>query len=99
MDGEGPAKVAEGVKDQAERLGELQSRKLAERPLDPALHYEMGVLFLRTGYPAEGEAWLKSALELDPNYAPAHAALADRYGQAGDAARAAEHRARAGGQK
>jgi predicted Zn-dependent protease len=70
-------KVAEGVKDQIERLGELQSRKLAERPLDPALHYEMGVLFLRTGYPAEGEAWLKSALELDPNYAPAHAALAE----------------------
>src|SRR5262249_32639896 len=44
-------KVALGVKDQTERLGELQSRKLAERPLDPALHYEMGALFLRTGYP------------------------------------------------
>ena len=40
---------------------------------------------VRTGYPAEGEAWLNSALGLDPNYAPAHAALADLYERAGDA--------------
>jgi predicted Zn-dependent protease len=87
--------VAEGVKDRTERIGELQSRKLAERPLDPALHVEMGVLMIRTGYPAEGEAWLNSALGLDPNYGPAHAALADLSERAGDAARAAEHRRKA----
>ena len=34
--------VAEGVKDRTERIGELQSRKLAERPLDPALHVRDG---------------------------------------------------------
>jgi predicted Zn-dependent protease len=89
--------VAEDVKDRRERLGELRSRKLAERPLDPALHYEMGVLMLRTGERELGERWLLSALSLDPDYAPAHAALADFYEQAGDPARAAEHRAQAGG--
>ena len=88
-------KVAEEVKDRGERLVELRSRTLAERPLDPALHYEMGVLLVRAGHPDQGEWWLKSAVGLDPAYAPAHAALADLYERAGDAARAAEHRKRA----
>lgn len=89
-------RVAEQVKDRTERLGELQSRKLAEQPLDPALHYEMGVLLIRTGSPALGEGWLHNALALDPDYAPAHAALADLYERAGDAAKAADHRKKAG---
>lgn len=88
--------VAEDVKDRTERLSELRSRKLTERPLDPALHYEMGLLLIRTGSPTEGEAWLKSALALDPDYAPAHAALADLYEKAGKPAEAAEHRRKAG---
>lgn len=85
-------KVAEEVKDQAERVGELRSRKLAEQPLDPALHYEMGLLLLRTGQSVQGERWLLSALTLDPGFTPAHAALADHYDQIGDKARANEHR-------
>lgn len=89
-------RVAEQVKDRTERLGELQSRKLAEQPLDPALHYEMGVLLIRTGSPQLGEGWLHNALALDPEYAPAHAALADLYERTGDAAKAAEHRKKAG---
>jgi tetratricopeptide (TPR) repeat protein len=88
--------VAEEVKDRTERLSELRSRKLAEKPLDPALHYEMGLLLLRTGSPTEGEAWLQSAVSLDPDYAPAHAALADLYQKAGNSAKAAEHRQKAG---
>jgi predicted Zn-dependent protease len=89
-------RVAEQVKDRTERLGELQSRKLTERPLDPALHYEMGMLLIRTGDPVPGEAWLQSALALDPDYAPAHAALADLYERNGDPAKAAEHRKKVG---
>ena len=87
---------AEAVKDRSERLGELRSRKLAEQPLDPALHLEMGTLLLRTGHPEAGEQWLLSALSLDPGYQAAHAALADFYAQKGDAARAADHRRQAG---
>jgi tetratricopeptide (TPR) repeat protein len=83
---------AEEIKGRAERLGELRSRKLSEQPLDPALHYEMGVLLLRSGHPSTGERWLLSALSLDPSYSPAHAALADYYQRQGDARRAAEHR-------
>lgn len=86
---------AETIKDRVERLGELRSRKLSVQPLDPALHYEMGVLLLRGGHKAVGESWLLSALALDPDYRPAHAALADYYQSQGDSSRAAEHRRRA----
>jgi tetratricopeptide (TPR) repeat protein len=88
---------AEELKDRAERLGELRSRKLSEQPLDPALHYEMGLLLLRTGQESAGEGWLQSALSLDPDYRPAHAALAEYYARQGDANRAADHRRRSGG--
>lgn len=87
---------AEEIKDRTERLGELQSRKLAEQPLDPALHYEMGVLLLRTGYPEVGEQWLHSALKLDFNHKPSHAALAEYYERLGNKTRAEEHRKKAG---
>lgn len=82
---------AEEVRDRAERLGELRSRKLAERPLDPALHYEMGALLLKTHAEVAAQ-WLRSALALDPTHRPTHAALADYYDRAGDPPRAAEHR-------
>ena len=87
-------RIAEEVKDRSERLSELRSRKLAEKPLDPALHCEMGILMLRSGRPDLGEWWLHSALGLDPKFGPAHAALADLYEQAGNQARAAEHRSK-----
>ncbi len=86
---------AEAVKDRAERLGDLRSRKLSERPLDPALHYEMGTLLLRSGHNEVGESWLLSALALDPDYRPAHAALADYYESQGDSTKAKEHRQKA----
>jgi Tfp pilus assembly protein PilF len=75
----------------------LSSRKLSERPLDPALHYEMGVLLLRNGNAGAAKGWLLSALSLAPDYRPAHAALADVYRREGDETRAAEHRRRAAG--
>lgn len=94
---EGKAQLAraEELRDRMERLGELQSRKLAELPLDPALHYEMGVLLLRGGHPDVGAQWLASALQLAPDHRPAHTALADYFDRKGDPARAAGHRARA----
>jgi predicted Zn-dependent protease len=86
---------AEEIKDRIERLSDLRSRKMSEQPLDPALHCEMGVLLLRGGYKELGERWLKSALNLNSDYKPAHAALAEYYQQQGDTQRAAEHRRRA----
>jgi tetratricopeptide (TPR) repeat protein len=85
------AKVAQEMRQRAERLGELRSRKLSEQPLDPALHYEMGVLLARGGHLEIAESWFLSALNLAPDYQPAHAALADYYEKRGDP-RAAEHR-------
>jgi predicted Zn-dependent protease len=83
------------LRDQAARLGELRSRRMSEQPLDPALHVEMAVLLLRSGHQEMGESWLHSALNLDPNYAPAHTALAELYQRRGDRDRAEEHRRQA----
>src|SRR5207248_1344139 len=83
---------AERLRDRAERLGELQSRKMSEQPLDPALHTEVGVLLVRDGNDAVGESWLRSALSLDPKYRPAHVALAELYQRKGDTVRAERHR-------
>jgi predicted Zn-dependent protease len=89
---EAQLRVAERVRDQSERLSELQSRKLAEHPLDPALNYEMGMLLMRAGNAAVAEQWLKNAVSLDPGYRPAHAALADHYARTGRTAEAEAHR-------
>jgi tetratricopeptide (TPR) repeat protein len=82
----------EQIRDRAERLGELRSRRMSEQPLDPALHVEMAVLLLRSGHDDLAERWLLSALDLDPRYAPAHAALARYYQRKGDRDRAEQHR-------
>lgn len=84
--------LAEAVRDRAERLGELTSRKLAEFPLDPALHYEMGKLLLDTGRTEVGLQWLNTALKLDPGHRPSHQALAEYFRSTGDGTRAEYHR-------
>ena len=93
--GASAAKDRGGDERAGRRLGELQSRKLFEQPLNPALHYEMGVLLLHGGHVKAGEGWLLSAVHLKPDYQPAHAALAEFYERQGDPARAAEHRQKA----
>ena len=62
------------------RLEQICLHELGQGSRDPALHYELSTLLLRLGYRDAGRAWLLSALNLDPNYAPAHDALgrADR---------------------
>ncbi len=86
---------AEEIKDLEEHIADVSRRKMSVRPFDPALHCELGVLLLRQGHKEVGESWLQSALHLDPNYAPALAALADFYQQQGDDEKAAYYRARA----
>ena len=62
------------------------------RPRDPALHCELGRLFLERGNRPAAERWLLSAVQLDPHYRPAHEALAAFYEEQGDAEKAAQHR-------
>jgi len=88
-------KVAEAVRERSERMGELQSRRLAEQPLDPALHVEMAALLFRTEQRELALRWLQSALSLDPSYAPAHLALAEYYMKEGRPDLAKEHKKQA----
>jgi len=74
------------------RMRELVQGRLQQAPNDPAVHYELGVIALRAGLIEEGVAWLRSALELRPDYARAHEALAGYYQLAGNPAMAARHR-------
>ena len=61
------------------RFDEIVYKELPERPGDPSLRYTLGKVFLREGYPEEGIRWLNSALQIDPQYAPALQALKDYY--------------------
>jgi Flp pilus assembly protein TadD len=89
------ARVERAKKD-ADRLRELATVELPQRPRDPQLHAEVGTLFLRTGSPAEGLQWLNSALRLDPQNTDAHRALADHYESIGAFGLASQHRTLAG---
>jgi tetratricopeptide (TPR) repeat protein len=80
------------LKDRLERLAEISQRKLSERPYDPALYYELGMLLISLGQEERGVGCLQTALRQDPNYQPAHAALADYYEKTKDEERAAYHR-------
>jgi tetratricopeptide (TPR) repeat protein len=67
------------------RLHDIMIHDMALRPRDPALHCTVGQLLLRSGQREEGLRWLRSALELDPQYAPARQAVEEfkRQAQAG----------------
>jgi predicted Zn-dependent protease len=82
---------AQQLEDRIARLNELSSRKLAASPHDPALYCEFGTLLLDLGHREMGERWLLTALREDPNYRPAHLALAAYYEKQGDRQKAAEH--------
>jgi tetratricopeptide (TPR) repeat protein len=79
------------IEEDVKRVEVLVNVDMSKRPHDPALHYEAGMLALRAGAPEDGLRWLESALKEDPDYGPAHLALAYFYQQNGDASRAARH--------
>lgn len=89
------------ARDQQERTRELRKRldrlheleeQMSSRPHDPSLFCELGTLLISIGRADDGRAWLQSALDEDPYYQPAHAALVEYYEKQGDATRAAYHR-------
>jgi tetratricopeptide (TPR) repeat protein len=74
---------------------ETVRNKIAVQPNNPALHCQLGTIFLELGETTVGEVWLRNALARDPQYAPAHTALAQLYQSQGDETRAALHREQA----
>jgi predicted Zn-dependent protease len=74
------------------RIREIVTRQMSRTPHDPALHCEVGTLLLRSGAAREGLRWLDSALKEDPQYGPAHKALADYYLRIGNVGRSLRHR-------
>jgi tetratricopeptide (TPR) repeat protein len=65
------------MEEDVSRFNEIVTKKIAQRPTDPALHCTLGQLLLRAGQREEGIRWLQSALRLDPRYTPARQALED----------------------
>src|SRR5262249_44606937 len=55
---------------------EMASR-VATRPADADLRYQIGMIYLQYAVPERGAQWLKSALNCDPNHRAARQALAD----------------------
>jgi tetratricopeptide (TPR) repeat protein len=75
------------------RISELVGKYLQERPNDPAIHYEIATIALRSGQVQEALRWYTSALRVDPNHLPTHTALAELYFAIDDPILAARHRA------
>jgi tetratricopeptide (TPR) repeat protein len=81
------------IRADLQRLDEL-GRLAAAEPRNAQLRYEMGVIFLRNGRDEEGIAWLKTALQVDPDHAASHQALAESFERKGMKREALEHRRR-----
>ncbi|HVS36769.1 MAG TPA: tetratricopeptide repeat protein [Gemmataceae bacterium] len=79
------------LEDDLKEMQKLVDGAMQRAPDDPALRTKAGEIALRSGEEQEGVRWLESALEINPNYAPAHAALAKFYQQIGDRTRAEKH--------
>ncbi len=84
------AKAREHTK-QISRFGAIL-QELFERPADPDLRFEAGSILITQGDDENGVAWMATALLIDPNHQPTHAALAEHHAQAGNSERAAQHR-------
>jgi len=60
------AKEAEVIKTKLQRINDITSNEIAKRPLDPALHEELALLFESTGQWDSARAWFESATRIDP---------------------------------
>ena len=86
---------ANRLQDRWNRLKDITSQQMQQRPNDPDLFCEAGKLMLELGNPEGGKNWLFSALILDQQYVPALTALADYYAKQGDTAQAEDYRRQA----
>ena len=83
------AEVARTIADQVRIAVTPEERARLARPrtVDPEAQelYLQGMQALGTGNPGSGIGYFQKAIDKDPNYAQAHAALADSYGWMGEA--------------
>ena len=86
----------EVLRKNTDQINNLLLEKIPKAPKDPDLLTKVGTLFLAVGEEQRGIDWFKRALTFDPNYRPAHAALAEYYEQARQPEKAAGHRALTG---
>ena len=86
----------QGLRVQYDRL-ETVRKQIGTEPQNVALRYEAGAICSRLGRDQEAARWFKGALELDPDHAPTHKALAEYFQKRGDGSRADYHRRRAEG--
>ena len=81
--------VAQTIADQVkiEITPQEQARLSRNRAIDTEAQdlYLLGAHFLNTGDPRRAIGYLQDAIDKDPNYAPAHAALSDGYNWLGEA--------------
>lgn len=85
----------EALFERLTQLTDILGHRMQQKPDDPSLHCKLGTLYLQLGSPQMGEAWLLSALRLDPHYQPALEALAQYFQERGDKERAERYRRQA----
>jgi tetratricopeptide (TPR) repeat protein len=78
-----------------QRLDELNAQLRKEQRSAP-LRHEIGMIYMRSRAEAEAVRWLRGAIQDDPNFKPAHAALAEYYERTGNVDVARYFRERAG---
>jgi len=80
-----------------EQLGRVNRlfREAFQRPNDAELRYEIGTILFQYGSPDDAARWMRAVLELQPDHAGAHRALATYSEARGDAVDASLHRQRA----
>jgi tetratricopeptide (TPR) repeat protein len=74
-----------------QRMQEIATREMQNRPKDPALRYEVGMIAMRAGLAQEGARWMKTILDIAPNHIGAHEALAGYYQAIGKVGLASRH--------
>jgi tetratricopeptide (TPR) repeat protein len=82
------------VLQQVNRIREL-TMQLNRPGRNAPARYEIGIFHMKNKEEAEAEGWLLGAVQDDPDYQPAHIALADYYHRIGKTAAATYHRGRA----
>mgnify|MGYP000153268701 CR=1 FL=1 len=74
------------------RVGVLMD-EVRDHPGDPKRRFEIGTILLKYGHRSDGAGWLRSAVEVDSRFQPAHEALLTYYTEEGLSELAARHRA------
>ena len=77
----------------SERIAVLINGPLQNTPNDPQIHYEIGMIALRSGLTTEAIRWFTGALAVDPNHLPTHRILASVYHELENPVLSARHRA------